>query len=308
MTNEEHYKALIERYKRNNVDLAISLNERRNELREANDCLLVKCRELQEKKDEIINLKQQLAERDAQLALWRTTMIEVFQTNTKQYARLMGMIGCNAAAAAPAATTSSATASAASGPIRPTPPAALAPVRPTSLGAKTTNSDKLGHIEINRPQNNMQIQQNPVDRRRSNYRAPAYEENHLSNLTEESSQNGDSSHNITSFSDIPESNSSTPRSSRKSSRLSKSLNEIDTSPNSPPQIKITKIASPKQNNAKKKKNSKQKTQNLTAEKENFVNGAEIIENGKELGNRPRRRAAPLKLKEPKMNVKLRRPR
>lgn len=285
MTAEANNVALIERYKRNNVDLAISLNEKRNELRAANELLIEKCREIQEKKDEIVDLKQQLAERDAQLNLWRTTMIEVFQANTRQYARLMGMIGCNTGASsnAVAATTTQAT-------------------RPPPLPAATNNNINNDKVEEEKKNDsNSSIRENFVDKRarrgNNNDQMPLDINNRLSNLTEESTQNSkDSLHDISSFSDVPVSNSSTPR---KSSNLSRSLTE---SPSSPPKTKIRKPEPQKKNKAKKKP-LKEKNQNVLAEKENIFDD---MENGKDQDNRPRRKAAPSKLKEPKINVKLRR--
>lgn len=277
MTAEANYIAIIERYKRNNVDLAISLNQNRNELRAANDLLIDKCREVQEKKNEIVHLQQKLAAKDAQLNQWRTTMIEVFQSNTKQYARLMGMIT--------GASTAQATAT-------PT-------VQPASTAANKDGS------ECNQANKNESIRENFIDTRNrrvnNNGQMPLDTNNRLSNLTEESSVTSkDSLQELSTLFNVSESSSSTPKKSEPEDSI--------TPPNSPPKIKIKKTEPPKKQKKTKKKPLKVQNPNMLAEteKENVFKGLDKEKCVNEQDNRPRRKAAPMKLQEPSLSIKLRR--
>lgn len=83
----------VENYKRNNFELAVSLNDMRNELNIVKYQVLTKNRELQQAHEEVAKLRQELAQRDGLIAMWRTSFIEMMQTNSKNYANMMQKIG-----------------------------------------------------------------------------------------------------------------------------------------------------------------------------------------------------------------------
>lgn len=84
---------LLERYRSNNCELAIALNDMKSELDAINKRMLAKEREIQTIYDENAGLKKELAIRDHQLNTWRTMFVDLVQTNTRKYTEVMQKIG-----------------------------------------------------------------------------------------------------------------------------------------------------------------------------------------------------------------------
>lgn len=89
----ESQAELLERYRENNCDLALALNDIKAELDLTNKSLLNRERELQEVRDENVQLKRDLMERDSQINTWRSLFIDLVQTNTRKYTEVMQKIG-----------------------------------------------------------------------------------------------------------------------------------------------------------------------------------------------------------------------
>lgn len=103
---------LLERYRSNNCDLALALNEMKTELAVANYQLVRKERALQAKQDENAILKRdltqcqtQLVQCQTQLSSWRALIFDMVQSNTKKYTEMMAVVGLMKAPQAPAAPT-----------------------------------------------------------------------------------------------------------------------------------------------------------------------------------------------------------
>lgn len=90
----------LERYRRNNVELAVALNELKADLNTIQTELLQRNRELQRAHAENATLKQELTEKDNQLSAWRAVILNMVQTNTKKYSEVMEKIGLVSAPAA----------------------------------------------------------------------------------------------------------------------------------------------------------------------------------------------------------------
>lgn len=83
----------LERYRRNNFELAVALNEMKSELNTVQVQLLDKNRELQDVHSENATLKQSLAQKDSQINTWRACIIDLVTTNTRKYTELMQNVG-----------------------------------------------------------------------------------------------------------------------------------------------------------------------------------------------------------------------
>lgn len=92
-TMNESQSDLLERYRSNNCDLALALNEMKSELFVANHQLLKKNRELQAAHEENVTLKRDLAQCQAKLAACSAMVFDMVQTNTKKYTDLMAVVG-----------------------------------------------------------------------------------------------------------------------------------------------------------------------------------------------------------------------
>lgn len=84
---------LLERYRSNNCDLALALNDLKAELYTSKQRLLLKERELQRAQEDIAHLRSDLSQRDTKLNEWRSMFIELMQANTKKYTEIMAKIG-----------------------------------------------------------------------------------------------------------------------------------------------------------------------------------------------------------------------
>lgn len=83
----------LERYRRNNVELAVALNDMKTELSIIQMQMLERNRELQKVYDENASLKQNIAQKDSQLCTWRALIVDLVTTNTKKYTEIMQKIG-----------------------------------------------------------------------------------------------------------------------------------------------------------------------------------------------------------------------
>lgn len=83
----------LERYRRNNVELALALNEMKTELNMMQMQLLEQKRELQTVYDENATLKQTIAQKDSQMNTWRAVIVDLVTTNTKKYTEMMQKVG-----------------------------------------------------------------------------------------------------------------------------------------------------------------------------------------------------------------------
>lgn len=92
-TDEQDAAELLERYRRNNCDLAVALQDLRVELSTSKQQLLLKERELQRAQESIAHLRRDLTERDTQLHSWRSIFMDLVQTNTRKYTEVMAKIG-----------------------------------------------------------------------------------------------------------------------------------------------------------------------------------------------------------------------
>lgn len=293
MHSSHIYSEVIERYKKNNVDLATSLNERRTDLRLANEQLIFKSRELQLKCDEIAHLKQELEQKEKQMSTWRTAMIQVFQSNTQSYATLMTLIGCNLmgpstnnvrmATAAEATSTSTST---------------------NNVQVETISNSPLGTEETNRIQQNIDrfnkdTRLQRVQTRRMSMQSPV-SPNRLENLIEEPTINIES---------LNESSSSSSSSAAEVSPRRRASNTFNRSPlkssaNDSP-AKNTRRMSTQETEIQKLVEPPNKKKPSSYPKQNMQN-IKIDDTKEYQTNRPRRKAAPGKLVEPKVNTKLRR--
>lgn len=83
----------LERYRRNNFELAVALNELKSELNIVQLQLLDKNRELQKVYGENAALRQSVSQKDTQIGTWRSLIIDLVTTNTKKYTEIMQSIG-----------------------------------------------------------------------------------------------------------------------------------------------------------------------------------------------------------------------
>lgn len=83
----------LERYRRNNVELAVALNNLKSEFNLVQMQLLAKNRELQKVYDENAALKLDIDRKDSQISTWRSLIVDLVTTNTNKYKEMMQKIG-----------------------------------------------------------------------------------------------------------------------------------------------------------------------------------------------------------------------
>lgn len=83
----------LERYRRNNIELAVALNDLKTEFNLMQMQLLEQNRKLQQVYDENAMLKQNIAQKDSQLSIWRASIMDLVTTNTKKYTEMMQKVG-----------------------------------------------------------------------------------------------------------------------------------------------------------------------------------------------------------------------
>lgn len=83
----------LERYRRNNVELAVALNDLKSELNVVQMLLLDRNRELQRVYDENATMKQTLTKKDSEINTLRATIIDILTTNAKKSAEVMQKLG-----------------------------------------------------------------------------------------------------------------------------------------------------------------------------------------------------------------------
>lgn len=83
----------LDRYRRNNVELAVALNDLKAEFNLTQMQLLEQNRKLQQVYDENAMLKQNIAQKDSQLNTWRSLIMDLVTTNTKKYTEIMQKVG-----------------------------------------------------------------------------------------------------------------------------------------------------------------------------------------------------------------------
>lgn len=83
----------LERYRRNNTELAMALNDMKMELNILQEQLLDKNRELQNVYRDNALLKSNVAHKDNQINTWRSMILELVTTNTRKYTEVMQKIG-----------------------------------------------------------------------------------------------------------------------------------------------------------------------------------------------------------------------
>lgn len=89
----EAYDDILERYRSNNCELALALNDLKIELDTMNRKLLAKEGDFQAVRSENASLKNELSQRDTQINSWRSAFVDLVQTNTRKYTEVMQQIG-----------------------------------------------------------------------------------------------------------------------------------------------------------------------------------------------------------------------
>lgn len=82
-----------ERYRRNNVELAVALNDLKMEFNIVQTQLLERNRELQKVYDENATLKRNLAQKDNQISSFRSLVLDMVKSNTRKYTEVMQNVG-----------------------------------------------------------------------------------------------------------------------------------------------------------------------------------------------------------------------
>lgn len=88
----------LERYRRNNVELAVALNDLKADLSTIQLELVHRNRELQRAHAENAALKQELANKDNQLKTWRLLIMDLVHSNTQKYSEIVNKLGLAPAA------------------------------------------------------------------------------------------------------------------------------------------------------------------------------------------------------------------
>lgn len=96
--SDSSYDEDIDRYRRNNVELAVALNDLKAELNYFQTELLQRKCELQLAHADNAALKQELKQKDNQLNTWRLLIMDLVQSNTQKYSEVMKKIGLVTAA------------------------------------------------------------------------------------------------------------------------------------------------------------------------------------------------------------------
>lgn len=303
---------LIENYKKNNSELALSLAEKREELRMVNAEVIQQNRELQRLQEETIFLKQELAIREDKMKRWRSAMIEMITANTTQYTRLMTMTGCQFPDSDSSAATDGKRPSA-ERPRQSTLPAitvAMEESPPPPLPSPPRDD----HFNVNVVVRRRQTQELIIRDKSPRNRTP--DPMQLTNITEEGSILEDNvgddillavpphvryrQNQITEVRSVPKTPDNLKK--RKPSPLASTEN-ILCSPYEPPQAKRAKS---KTVVAEKNVSERKKGLKLKIEKMQTFETADPNKMEEKEMARPKRRAAPSQLIEPKVNTKLRR--
>lgn len=310
-------QSIVENYKKNNSELAISLAEKREELRMANADIIQQNRELQRLQEETIFLKQELAIREDKLKRWRTAMIEMITSNTTQYTKLMAMTGCQFPGPSSNAATVTALTSNRSNAER--------PHQRTLPAITVTNNDspppplpsppREGHFDANVVVRRRQTQELIIRNKSPRNRTP--DPMQLANITEEGSILEDSvgdekllvipphvryrPNQITEVRSVPK----TPD-GRLQKRKPSPLASTENIPRSPLDSPQAKKAKSKTVAAEKNVSHRKKVPKLRIEKVQTDETAVSSKLEEKEKARPKRRAAPSQLIEPKVNTKMRR--
>lgn len=141
---DSSYEDELDRYRRNNVELAVALNEIKTDLNTIQMELLHRNRELQRAHTENAALKQELQQKDQQLQTWRLLIMDLVHTNTQKYSEFVRKMGLTPAAASTAAVNRPNEC-----PPRPPPPAKIPDQKPTASKS----------IEMDRPASTVQRRQ-----------------------------------------------------------------------------------------------------------------------------------------------------
>lgn len=257
----------LERYRRNNFELAVALNELKSELRHEQNQLLNKHRELQDVYGENATLKQIVSQKDAQIAAWRSLIMDLVSTNTRKYTELMQHMGLV--------------------------PKANGTTKPTEPSNSMVQSEKTISTTATPVNNSEEVSK--VQRRPKPYENEEELAARLTDLTEESIH--------TQFSDSmslelsPANDASHVTARRRTSALITTAPQTPPTPSSPLRVIQERLIG--NGETKKKKSRKAKTPKL----EKIVD--ENTQN-KETSGRPARKTAPKNLSEPKLGTKLRR--
>lgn len=257
----------LDRYRRNNVELAMALNDLKGDLNTIQTELLQRNRELQRAHAENATLKLDLAQKNQQLSTWRSLIIDLVQTNTNKYSEVMKKIGLVPSAPS--------TAAAVNRPNQNPPPVPKTTDKALPASTASKPIDQNGSAAI--------VQ------RRQREKDPADFALELSDLTEES---------VTSQLNESRSLESTPKKNHVVSRRRASVPPV-TPPSTPPlalrQIS-DRMASKGETNGKKPPAKAKKIDKIIDENTPINNVA----------GRPSRKTAPKNLSEPKLSTKLRR--
>lgn len=328
----------IEQLKRRNNELAANLSEKRIEARKINDKLIDKHREVQQLQAENAKLKMDLAGCQQQMQQLREIVIQTITANTRQYSHLMRAAGVRMpaggaiATSTPTAVNTNGTAAISAPPsiqsVRPQPP--VAPVHPIVPIVVVTSPFEQTASPDDQPQ--QQQQQHSPDQQRSRRRqsadftrelsrspSPSYrspyglsmvaEENTL-DLVEETSAMDDSQ------STNDQSSISDDDSIKSGTFVTKA--DVHRKPLSPLNVIVKKTVDKKKMPLKSTENiPKDNKRPKSAEKKQPANGRKkssdkssappkVLQPSEDGTLRPRRKAAPSQLVEPKMNTKLRR--
>lgn len=95
---DSSYEEDLDRYRRNNVELAVALNEIKGDLNSLQMELLQRNGELQRAHTENAALKQELMQKNQQLQAWRLLIMDLVQTNTQKYSEFVKKLGLTPAA------------------------------------------------------------------------------------------------------------------------------------------------------------------------------------------------------------------
>lgn len=83
----------IDSYKLNNAKLAISLSEKKSEIKSLNDTIVAKCQELQEVQHQNAAYKQELEKYKDKMKVLKVALLEMIQKNSQQYSKLLDLTG-----------------------------------------------------------------------------------------------------------------------------------------------------------------------------------------------------------------------
>lgn len=260
----------LDRYRRNNVELAVALNDLKADLNTIQTELLQRNRELQRAHAENATLKLDLAQKNQQLSTWRALIMDLVQTNTSKYSEVMKKIGLVSSAPS--------TAAAANRPNQNPPPVPKTTDKTLSTPAASKPIEQNGSANI--------LQRRQKEKDAADFSLA------LSDLAEES---------MTSQLNESRSLESTPKKNVANHVVSRRRASVPpvTPPSTPPlalrQISDRKVSNGETNG--KKPSAKVKKVDKIIDENTPVNN---------VAGRPSRKTAPKNLSEPKLGTKLRR--